>query len=461
MDDRPILKGTRLARGGSLLFIAALVTFGAIACTSDPNQRSTPVESSKDAHAGSVLPVSLPDLSSMDASVRDQIDAQYRAVRAVETAGAPAHDRAQAYGDLGNLLLAAQSYDAAEPCYRNAQTLEPGEMRWPYYLGHVYMGQQQADKAIVAFRRALQLRPNDLAALVWLGTVYLNQGQAESAEPLFAQAIAMQPRDASAHLGLGRTALAKRDYARAVQELEQVLAIDPRASIAHYPLSIAYRALGDAAKADAQLRERGTTEVGPPDPLMAEVRGLLESAAAEEQRGLRALESGDAAAAVAHLRHAVELAPDNPSTRHQLATALSLSGDARGAIAEFEETLRRSPAFTQAHYSLGVLLLANGRYGEAIDHLSAAVAQAPNDIRVRLQLGEALGRSRQFDKALVQYQHALTLDPQRADAQYGYAMSLVGLGRYADARDVLRQGATQHPDERRFADALARLQRVP
>lgn len=446
--------------GGSFLLITNIALVAAVmaACRSDATHTSATVEQAADAHSGGMRPVSLPDLSAMDVSVRQQIEAQYRAVRALESQRAPAQELARAYGGLGNLLLAAESYEAAEPCYLNAQTLEPGEMRWPYYLGHVYRGRQQPDKAADAFRAALRLRPDDLATLVWLGTVYLNAGQPDSAKPLFEKAASIEPHDASAHLGLGRTALAKRDYRRAVDELERVLAIDPRASIARYPLSLAYRALGDTASADAHLRQRGTTEVGPPDPLMVEVRELLGGAAAEEQRGLRALEGGDAATAVTHLRKAVQLAPEKASAHHELGTALSLTGDTRAAIAEFEETLRRSPDFSPAHYSLGVLFTASGRYQEAIEHLSAAVAQSPNDVRIRLQLGEALGRSRQFQKSMVQYQQVLAIDPQLADAQFGYAMSLVGLRRYAEAREVLRKGAMQHPEQSRFDDAIARLQ---
>ena len=87
--------------------------------------------------------------------------------------------------------------------------------------------------------------------------------------------------------GLGRAALAKREYSRAVDQFEQVLAADPRASIAHYPLALAYRGLSDTARAEAHLRQQGTVEVGPPDPLMVELRGLLHGAVAEEGRGIR------------------------------------------------------------------------------------------------------------------------------------------------------------------------------
>ena len=37
-------------------------------------------------------------------------------------------------------------------------------------------------------------------------------------------------------------------------------------------------------------------------------------------------------------------------------------------------------------------------------------------------------------------------------------MALAGLQRYREARDVLSDGARLHPDQPRFADALAKLQ---
>jgi len=59
--------------------------------------------------------------------------------------------------------------------------------------------------------------------------------------------------------------------------------------------------------AEAHLRQRGGLEVGPPDPLMVEVRGVLQSAVVEENEGIRALDSGDFKAAAAHFRKAQSL----------------------------------------------------------------------------------------------------------------------------------------------------------
>ena len=406
-------------------------------------------------------PVSLPDLSQMDKAVQQQIGDQYRSLLSlVESHSAPPHDLARAYGDVGNLLMAADYLEAAEPYYLHAQAVEPSEMRWPYYLGHVYMNRAAPAKSIASFERALRLRPDDVATLVWLGNVYLDHGQPELADMQYTRALSAQPRVVAALFGQGRAALAKREYSRAVDSFEQVLSADPRASITHYPLALAYRGLGDTARAEAHLSQQGTVEVGPPDPLMAELRGLLEGAVAEENRGVRALDSGDFKTAAEHFRKGVELAPDNPSIRHKLGTAMSLMGDMQGAVEQFQETVRRSPRFAQAHYSLGVLMAVSGRHQEAIERFSTAVKYEPGYVDARLRLADLMRQSGRPDAALAQYAQVLTIDPRAAEAQFGYAMALVQLERYDEARRRLTEGMSLHPERREFADALAKLEEL-
>jgi tetratricopeptide (TPR) repeat protein len=269
----------------------------------------------------------------------------------------------------------------------------------------------------------------------------------------------LAPGAVAASFGLGRVALARGDHRRAVEYFERVLAADPRASAAHYQLALAYRGLGDTAKADAHLRQRGDLEIGPPDPLMAALRGLLRGASAEEARGVRALDAGDFKTAAEHFQRGLAIAPDHASLRHKLGTALAQLGDINGATAAFEETVRRTPNYAQAHYSLGVIAASNGRLSEAVRHFSNAVRAEPTYVEARVQLGEALGRTGQFSQALMQFQKAIELDPRVANARFGYAGALVGLRRYGEARQALREAATLFPDEPRFAEALARLER--
>src|SRR6185369_14566257 len=255
--------------------------------------------------------IPLPDLSSAEPAVRDQIDAAYASLTSKKSDG-------NAYGEMGKLLLAADYLEAAEACFLNAEALAPREPRWPYYLGHLYKARAEAEKSAAAFERAHRLQPDDVATLVWLGRAYLDEDHPELAEPVFSRALSLQQRSAAAMSGLGRAALARREYAAAARQFEGALALSPQATAIKYQLSLAYRGVGDVAKADAHLSNRGDRDAVPADPWMDEVRGVLHSAVAYETRGLSAMERGDYRAAVDAFRQGLSYAPGNVALRHEL-----------------------------------------------------------------------------------------------------------------------------------------------
>jgi tetratricopeptide (TPR) repeat protein len=402
--------------------------------------------------------ISLPDLSLMEPQVQRQIQDQYAALTSKSgSAATPQDELAAEYGAMGKLLLSAESLGAAETCLQNAQTLAPGEPRWPYYLGHLHKARAETEKSVAAFARALELQPADVATLVWLGNAYLDEDRAELAEPVFTKALSIQPQSGAAMSGLGRAALARRDYAEAVRKLEAALALSPQASAIEYPLSLGYRGLGDAGKADAHLRRRGDKEPIPIDPWMDEVRGLLHSVVASEKRGLRALDGGDYRAAIESLRQGLIYAPDNTALRHELGTALYLSGDAKGALNEFTEITRRSPGFAKAHYSLGMLLASQGRVGDAVERFAAAVKADPDYPAAEFQLAEALRRTGRTAESLSHYTHVIKADPKTAEVRIGYAMALGRLGRYLEARRALTDAMQAIPDQPSLGQALARV----
>ena len=51
-------------------------------------------------------------------------------------------------------------------------------------------------------------------------------------------------------------------------------------------------------------------------------------------------------------------------------------------------------------------------------------------------------------------------DSRAAEAQFGYAMALVQLKRYGEARRRLTEAAALHPERKEFTEALARLQAI-
>jgi len=399
----------------------------------------------------------MPDVSSAAPTVQAQLRDSYATLQQKVSAALPAAERASAYGDLGRLFLATEYLDAAETCFLNAQTLDPNELRWPYFLAHIHRRRNEPGKAAALFERVLALDPNHVAALVWLGDTMLVEGRPEAAETPLAKALALAPREAAALDRAGRAALARRDYRTAVKDLAAALELQPRASGLHYPLSLAYRGLGDMRNADAHLKLRGDVDASPGDPLMEQVGALLQNASAAEVRGANALAARQWAEAIDNLRQAIALAPDNAFTHLNLGTALFEAGDAKAALAEFQTAIRLSPGLGKARYGAGIVLESAGRDREAIAEFTKAVDADPASVDARMSLADALRRTGREPESLPHYADVIARSPAVSQAAFGYAMALVRLGRYREARDRLDASVKTYADQPGFPHALARV----
>ena len=448
---------------GRALTLLVILAIWAPACRRGTEPAAAPAPARE-----TLLPVSLPDLSTVDASVQAQAKELFAALeKARADSGVSDADLGQAYGQLAIVLHASEYYEAARPAYLNAQALLPRDRRWPYYLGHLARNDGDTAKSIESFRRALELNPGDVATLIWLGRGYAEMGQPERAEEMFQRALSASPGTVAALAGLGQAALARKDYPRAVRVLEEALEANPGSASLHSPLAMAYRGLGDTAKADEHLKQWRNTDIVLPDPLRQELDMALQSGLSYELRGVRALETRDFTMAVEMFRRGLDLAPPGStlsrSIRHKLGTALALQGDVAEAVRHFQDVVRTAPdgqrdePAAKAHYSLGVLAASAGDANAATRHLSDALRFNPNYLEARLALGDVLRRQGRFADSLVHYQEALTLNPRIGEARFGYAMALVRLGRYRDARDWLAEAVRVQPDHPEFAHALARI----
>ena len=409
-----------------------------------------------------VQEVTLPEVGSLHPAVQRQLGAAYRSLLAVaQDPAAARHARAEAYGELGMLFMAADFLRHAERCLGNAQVLAPDEFRWPYYLAHVRRRMGELEAAAGRLERALELRPADLAATIWLSRVYQELGEPGSAGAVVAGMLARLPDTAALRLEAGRIALVTEDYASAVEHLEAARTLDPEAGSIHYPLAMAYRRLGDPDRAELHLqrwREGGPgVPVHLPDPVMAALNGLLQNPQYYRNLAFHAAGSGDWALAAAHFRTASAAAPDVAMLRLNLGTALERLGDTSAAEVAFGEALRLDPRVYRAHYALGALLARTGRDVEAIDRFRDAVLHNPNFSAGHLALGDALRRTARAGASLASYRRVIELDPGNAAARFGEAMALVRLRRYVEARERLIRATTVHPGRHEFSHALARL----
>jgi len=436
----PAVRGARRLAVLSLLLVIVLIS----ACN-------------RTEKAPALQPVPLPDISSAAGQVQKQIRERYQLLQAAIEKKSPPRELAAAFGEMGKMFMAAEYYDAAETCLRNAQQLDFGNAAWPYFLGHVFRYKSDPAKAAAYFEQVLAQEPSDVPTLVWLGEMNLTQNRPDAAEEPLKKALSLDPSSGAALYGLGRVALAKQDYVAAVKYLETALARDPQATQVHYPLALAYRGLGNRGKAEEHLKLRGDVGLPPVDPRLAEIAALLQNAAAYEARASQALGNRQWAEAAENLKKAIELAPDNAFNRLNLGTALYMQGDAEGALKQYREAVRLSPSLARAHFAIGVLMDASGQDGEAIKAFEAAVASDPAYAEPHFSLANVLRRNGRVQESLAQYSEVLRLDPAVSQAAFGYAMGLVRLGRYQEARARLESAIQSFPDQPGFPHALARL----
>src|SRR5258707_11845697 len=304
-----------------------------------------------------LVPLHWPDLTTLEADVRQQLISAQDALTATARApGAADTALSEAYGAVGEVYQAYSLTAPARECYLNASRLTPKDFRWVYLLGKIDQQDGQVDEAIRNYQIARTLSPEYVAVSVNLGNIYLQLNRLDEAKENFKAALVIDESSATALYGLGQVALSQRSYAEAVNYLERSLKLIPGANRTHYSLAMAYRGLGDAEKARTHLAQQGPVGVRIPDPLVDGLRNLIAGERVHLIRGKLAIEAKRYAEAADEFRRAIAARPDSLSGRLNLGAALTQTGDLEGAKSQFGESLRIDPNNTIAHYNLATLM---------------------------------------------------------------------------------------------------------
>jgi tetratricopeptide (TPR) repeat protein len=160
-----------------------------------------------------------------------------------------------------------------------------------------------------------------------------------------------------------------------------------------------------------------------------DVYRLIEKAMTQE-------EQRDYGSALATLKKAETLAPDDARIYNDLAANLYAQGDLPSAIGQVRQALRINPSLVQGHYNLGAFLYQQGHPGEALPEFETAL-----DLNPRFPSGEealadvyaALGKD---SDALDHWRKAIAQSPRSANALVG-AVRILSSSR----NDALRNGA--------------------
>ena len=135
-------------------------------------------------------------------------------------------------------------HDAATATYRQAETLDPDDFRWPYFRAHLVAEAAEHSEALDVLDTALAIDPDYAPAWLWRGSWLLNLGRPDDAVEAFWRASDLGSGDEA---GFGRAqAMVALDRHDEAAELLQSLVVT-------YPRPFVYRFTEEAAERGGRL----------------------------------------------------------------------------------------------------------------------------------------------------------------------------------------------------------------
>lgn len=274
-----------------------------------------------------------------------------------------------------------------------------------------------------------------LARLPFSGVILLcwalGAGCGASASPLPRAALLMDKGQAAEASQLLRDYL--REHPRALPERRLLVRVE------------ALRGQLGVAMAEVELLSQ---QLGPTSPIpWVELGHALEAA----HRYDEALEAFDRAAAVAP-RDA--LGPLTGGTR------AARWGELDWAEPRLREAVARDPSNSSAWHALGVVQLSLGNVSAAAEAYHSGLLADPEALENRIGLATLALRQGDLASALLQYDAIVAKRPKLADAHLGRSFTLLGLGRYAEARSALEEATRLGGDPRVIAAQRRELARL-
>lgn len=415
------------------------------------------------------------------------------------------------------LSVVAESQQEAVAAFERAREIDPDEPLVHVRLGDLYHDLGRFEEARQAFLRALEIDPSLAAALYGLGRVEAETGDPQAAVARFRQVLEDHPEAGLVHYRLGQAyrALGRSEEAAehlerrseqgvpiedplltAVRRLDRETANDMVEALAADPGRMTAEeltgfALGQYRDLSVARREVESLHARADDPTAAArlgaVLGTLLARQGELPAAQRALEKalagelpatdrpaalarqadlelaqGDATAALAGYRQALELDPGYVPGRLALAALLGRAGRFEEAAQEYRRAAEAEPENETARLGEATALILAGRHAEAARRLEAAVAALPGSIAVKRTLARHLAASpdleaRRGERALELAREVFAAEATLDNAET-LAMAMAEAGRFEEAVETQRQIVEGAREQGAGPEVLRRLE---
>ena len=332
--------------------------------------------------------------------------------------------------------------------------------------GQALLGLRRFDQSADAFREADRLNPQDIRAKVGLAQGLVNKGRAKEAEAEVDAALSRRPRSTEALALKGELQRLRRDLMGAVAQFDKALEINSNNVLARLgraasliDLNRENEAVADinavfrrvprhplATYLNALVMAKKKDWVGVQEAIQSVGRSLDNHMPSLFLSGAVHYAQNQLEQAVRKLERYVSAVPGNRRARKLLAAALLRTRAAERAIEILQPIADRISDDVQLLVLLGSAHMQTGKFNKGTEYFSRAAEISPDaaDIRTKLALGN-LARG-QADTAVGQLEQALSIDPGARQAAVLLALVRLRRGDYDGAIATARDLRGKMPD---------------
>ena len=338
--------------------------------------------------------------------------------------------------------LAAGDLDRAEAALKQLRAEKGDTEAVGILTGMLKLARLDVDGAREAFADTLRQHPASVEAKLNLAKILALQGRQDEGEGLLREILAKDPANAQALTPLVQLLVQEKRWPQAIEAVTTARTTAPKNAALTAMLSDLYVGSGDPRRGVEVLT--GMQAQGALPPALMEALARAQAAA------------GDADAAKATYREALQAHPDDLAARQAQVGLLLRTKDVKGAKAALRDALKQAPGNLGVMSSM-VSLEAQTAGEDAALKLATDLrddpANLPNSALLR---GDELMRSKRFSEAARAFLDEYKLN-QTAPLAVRLASARAAQGREDEATSVLQEKLARDPGNADVAQMLALL----
>jgi Flp pilus assembly protein TadD len=398
-------------------------------------------------------------------------------------------DYVEALNLLGAGLSTTGQMTEAIQVLRRAVELAPANAEAHFNLALALEKADRLEEAANEYRTAIATRPEYPEATCALGKLLLREGKTAEARREFERALYLNPDLADAHYNLAKILRLQKDDAQAkveFAEFSDLMSRQPNAiqsaQLSNQGLELAGK--GNRAEAITVLRKAISLkpDYGVPHfnlGLVLAADGKTSDATQELAKAIslmpfeyktwlnlgRVLKQANEFDGAYHaLAWAAHLSPSDPAVHAELAS-LRAQNPNRAVELESERETRRPDVgaasdTAEGHYNFAVRLRERGDFQGAAGELLRSLSIDPRMLSARRSLAESFEKTRENDRALLEYFKLIRVDAKDAIAHLAIGELLVTRGETDQALTHLRKAVEYSPTSASAREALQNAEKL-